>query len=297
MAECISVAMAEEQVASLLAAAGDGNRDAVAEMLDAQCDVNAVDGEGWSALILASKVCYARSARSPPEPDARGEGVRRSRLMMRETGRQHGHGRLPARARRGAQPVGGRAHGAPRREHLRARARRAEVARGAGGPKHEQVGAFTACVLRASESPHPAVRSSVHASVRPCICPSMHVRERGSQCGWVLAKCVPSPYLGAPSHFCASLFGRTPLMGAAMNKHPPLIRVLLEAKVLAFLASAHVACLRACKRRAPFAVRAADNERDLLPSLCRRMPQRRTTTAKQRWIWRSRATVLRQWSC
>lgn len=31
-------------------------------------------------------------------------------------------------------------------------------------------------------------------------------------------------------NFC-SLFGRTPLMGAAMNKHPALIRVLLEAKV------------------------------------------------------------------
>ena len=31
-------------------------------------------------------------------------------------------------------------------------------------------------------------------------------------------------------NFC-SLFGRTPLMGAAMNTHPALVRVLLEAKV------------------------------------------------------------------
>ena len=40
----------------LLEAAGAGHRDAVAEIFDAKCDVNAVDAEGWSPLILASKV-------------------------------------------------------------------------------------------------------------------------------------------------------------------------------------------------------------------------------------------------
>ncbi len=41
----------------LLQAAGGGDRATVIEILDAKCDVNAVDAEGWSPLILASKVC------------------------------------------------------------------------------------------------------------------------------------------------------------------------------------------------------------------------------------------------
>jgi hypothetical protein len=40
----------------LLKAAGGGDRATVIEILDAKCDVNAVDAEGWSPLILASKV-------------------------------------------------------------------------------------------------------------------------------------------------------------------------------------------------------------------------------------------------
>lgn len=43
---------------SLLEAAGAGDKAAMAEILDAKCDVNAVDGEGWSPLILASKVWH-----------------------------------------------------------------------------------------------------------------------------------------------------------------------------------------------------------------------------------------------
>ena len=43
----------------ILEAAGAGDRAAVAEILDAKCDVNAVDAEGWSPLILASKVWHA----------------------------------------------------------------------------------------------------------------------------------------------------------------------------------------------------------------------------------------------
>jgi ankyrin repeat protein len=51
----------------LLQAAGAGDRDAVAEILDAKCDVNEVDAEGCSSLILASKVWHAisLSARNP----------------------------------------------------------------------------------------------------------------------------------------------------------------------------------------------------------------------------------------
>jgi hypothetical protein len=45
----------------LLEAAGAGDRAAVAEILDAKCDVNGVDAEGWSPLILASKVWHAIS--------------------------------------------------------------------------------------------------------------------------------------------------------------------------------------------------------------------------------------------
>ena len=44
-----------------------------------------------------------------------------------------------------------------------------------------------------------------------------------------------------------SLFDRTPLMGAAMNKHPALIRVLLEAKVRD-LHHAQVLILQPCCR-------------------------------------------------
>jgi ankyrin repeat protein len=56
-----------EFASALLQAAGAGDRDAVAEILDAKCDVNEVDAEGWSSLILASKVWHAisLSARNP----------------------------------------------------------------------------------------------------------------------------------------------------------------------------------------------------------------------------------------
>lgn len=48
-----------EQLKRLLEGAGSGDRAVVAEILDAKCDVNVVDAEGWSPLILASKVVSA----------------------------------------------------------------------------------------------------------------------------------------------------------------------------------------------------------------------------------------------
>ena len=50
---------AAETIKRLLQAASTGDRATVTEIIDAKCDVNVRDVEGWSPLILASKVTYS----------------------------------------------------------------------------------------------------------------------------------------------------------------------------------------------------------------------------------------------
>lgn len=119
----------------LLGAAGAGDRATVAEVLDAAaCDVNAVDGEGWSCLILAAKA---------------------GDLSMVEYLLERGASPNPTRI----------AHTALRAASIFG---------------HEEV-----------------ARRLLAAQADPNLC---------------------------------SLHGRTPLMGAAMNKRPPLVQILLEAQ-------------------------------------------------------------------
>ena len=118
----------------LLEAAGACDFAEASALLDGKADVNAVDGEGWSPLILAAKA---------------------------------GHG------------------------------------------------AMVDFLMERGAAPNPATVS--HTALRAAsIFGHEHIARR-----LLAARADPN---------LCSLFGRTPLMGAAMNKHPALVRVLLEAR-------------------------------------------------------------------
>ena len=164
--------MAEEAALKrLLEAAGAGDRETVIEILDSKCDVNVVDGEGWSPLILASKVQKMSSMHS-------------FRFM------HHAHCSI---------------HLACQTLHLPI-----TFLLQAGDIN------MVDYLLERGATPNPA--AVAHTALRAAsIFGHSHVARR-------LLEAQADP------NFC-SLFGRTPLMGAAMNKHPALVRILLEAKV------------------------------------------------------------------
>jgi hypothetical protein len=240
----------EPALTRLLGAAGAGDRATVAEILDtAVCDVNAVDGEGWSCLILASKVDLALWTAAMPC------------AVLLSTG--------PARA-----------HVATPCMRMPALTSSLLLCRARGRAQAGDLN-MVEYLLERGASPNPA--GIAHTALRAA---SIFGHEE------VARRLLAAQ---ADPNFC-SLHGRSPLMGAAMNKRPPLVQILLEAQVRSRLPA-----LESPKHGMPHredGTQLLQAGRTLKQFVTTRPTSRqRMTTARRLWILPSALIAQRLWIC